>query len=86
MEMSIREAKARFSEAIAAVERGESVVVTKHGRPVAELCQPRQRTKKLNLAAGKNLLTARGWQLDQDLWPAEFDDPQFSRSVLGLDD
>ena len=37
MELSIREAKARFAEAAAAAARGERVVVTKHGRPFVEL-------------------------------------------------
>ena len=37
MELSIREAKARFAEATAAAARGERVVITKHGRPFVEL-------------------------------------------------
>ncbi len=37
MELSIRDAKARFAEAAAAAARGERVVVTKHGRPFVEL-------------------------------------------------
>ncbi len=37
MELSIREAKARFAEAPAAAARGERVVATKHGRPFVEL-------------------------------------------------
>ena len=40
MEMSIREAKARFSEAIAAAERGESIAITRHGRAVAKIGPP----------------------------------------------
>ncbi len=35
MEMSIREAKAKFSAAIAAAERGETVTITKHGKVIA---------------------------------------------------
>ena len=42
MELSIREAKARFTKAAAAAARGERVVVTKHGRPLVELV-PAQR-------------------------------------------
>lgn len=37
MEMSIREFKAKLSAAVAAVERGETVSVTKHGKVVADL-------------------------------------------------
>jgi antitoxin (DNA-binding transcriptional repressor) of toxin-antitoxin stability system len=87
MEMSIREAKARFSEAIAAVERGESVLVTKHGRPVAELRKPEPRKGGVDWEAGEAYLKSVGWNAEGvDLWPPEFDDPAFSRKVLGLDD
>jgi antitoxin (DNA-binding transcriptional repressor) of toxin-antitoxin stability system len=87
MEMSIREAKARFSEAIAAAERGETVNVTKFGKVVAEISAPRPKKNKINLAAGDAYLKKIGWNPDGlDLWPPEFDDPAFSRKVLGLED
>lgn len=35
--ISIAEAKARFAEFVRRAERGETVVLTRHGRPVAEL-------------------------------------------------
>ena len=41
MEMSVREIKAKLSEAISAAERGESTTITKHGKVVAELNPPR---------------------------------------------
>jgi prevent-host-death family protein len=41
MEISVRQAKARFEEAAAAAARGERVVVTKHGRPFVELVSAR---------------------------------------------
>lgn len=34
---SVAEAKARLSELIDRAEKGEGVVITKHGRPVAEI-------------------------------------------------
>ncbi|MES1200586.1 MAG: type II toxin-antitoxin system prevent-host-death family antitoxin [Pseudomonadota bacterium] len=34
---SVAEAKAKFSELIERAEKGESVVVTRHGKPVVEL-------------------------------------------------
>ena len=40
MEMSVREARAQFAAALAAVERGERVTITKNGKPVAELVAP----------------------------------------------
>lgn len=89
MEMSIREAKARFSEAIAAVMRGEHVVITENGAPIAQLSPLVERRKGgVNWEAGEALRKERG--LDkfegQNLWPPEFDDPAFSRKVLGLED
>lgn len=87
MEMSIREAKAKFSEAIAAAERGEIVNVTKFGKVVAEISAPRPKKNKINLAAGDAYLKKIGWNPDGlDLWPPEFDDPAFSRKILGLED
>lgn len=86
MEMSVREAKAKFSAAIAAAERGETVTVTKHGKVVAEISPPRIKKSKLNFAAADAMLKARGLDdLDVDL-PDYFDDPAYSRKVLGLED
>lgn len=89
MEMSIREAQARFSEVMAAVMRGERVVIMQDGRAVAEMKSLVQRRKGgVNWEAGEALRKQRG--LDkfegQNLWPPEFDDPAFSRRVLGLED
>ena len=85
MEMSIREAKARFSEAIAAVERGESVLVTKHGKPVAQIAQPPVK-KGIDWEAGERYLKERGLDYVAIELPDYFDDPAYSRRVLGLDD
>jgi len=82
MELSIREAKARFTEAAAAAARGERVVVTKHGRPFVELvAAPRTSGMDFEKAAvvrrdlGLDGLTVR--------LPSNFDDPAFSRVVVG---
>jgi prevent-host-death family protein len=43
-EMTVREANQNFSQVIAAAERGETIVVTKNGRPVAKITpQPEDR-------------------------------------------
>lgn len=87
MEMSIREFKAKVSEAVAAVERGEAVTITKHGKAVADLVPTKSKKPKLDFAAADAYLQEIGWNPDGlDLWPAEFDDPAFSRKVLGLED
>jgi prevent-host-death family protein len=36
-EMTVREANQNFSQVISAAERGETIVVTKNGRPVAKI-------------------------------------------------
>lgn len=83
MEMSIREAKARFSEAIAAALRGEAVVITRFGKPVAQITPPPRRMA-LDFAASDAYLKARGLDGIEVALPASFDDPAFSRKVLGL--
>lgn len=84
MELSIRDAKARFAEAAAAAARGERVIVTKHGAPFVELVPVRK--QKLDFEAADRYLKERGLDKVEWVWPEEFDDPAFSRKVLGLDD
>ncbi len=85
MELSIREAKARFTEAAAAAARGERVVVTKHGRPFVELV-PAQKASGMDFE--KATIVRRELGLDglNVRLPPDFDDPAFSRQVLGLSD
>ncbi len=85
MHMSIREAKARFSEAIAAAMRGERVVITRHGRAVVELTAATGK-QPLNFAAADSYLAEIGWDSSTMKLPQHFNDPAFSRDVLGLDD
>ncbi len=45
-EMSVREANQNFSSVIAAAEKGETIIITKNGVPVAKISpQPADRTK-----------------------------------------
>ena len=85
MELAIREAKARLSELIAAARNGESVIITKHGVPTVELvrCDRRGGIDFEKLEAVRQRLGIDG---DGEGWPEEFNDPAFSRHVLGLDD
>jgi prevent-host-death family protein len=85
MELSIREAKARFAEAAAAAARGERVVVTKHGRPFVELV-PVQNTAGMDFE--KAAIIRRDLGLDglEVRLPVNFDDQAFSEQVLGLED
>ena len=85
MELGIREATARLSELVAAVRKGERVIITRHGRPAAELvrCNRRGGIDFEKLEAARRRLGIEG---DGDGWPEAFDDPAFSRRVLGLED
>jgi len=88
MEMSIREAKARFSEAVAAAERGESITVTRDGRAVAQIGPPPPPRRKggFDFEAAERYLKEKGWDKLELEWPDYFDDPAYSRKVLGLED
>lgn len=89
MKMSVREARANFAAALEAAEKGEHVIITKNGKPVAELGPPAaEPKKKLDWDALDKIRKQHGWDKlePEDVWPAEFDDPAFSREVLGLDD
>ena len=85
MELSIREAKAQSTEAATAAARGERVVVTKHGQPFIKLV-PIQQNPGMDFekaAAIRRELRLDGLKVNL---PPDFDDPAFSRRVLGLDE
>ena len=85
MELAIREAKARLSELVNAAQNGERVVIMKYGEPVVELirCQGRGGIDFDKLEMTRKHLGISG---NREGWPQEFDDPKFSRQVLGLEE
>ena len=85
MELSLHEAKVQLTEAAAAAARGERVVITKHGRPFVELVPARIATGMdfEKAASVRRELGIDGLKVDL---PPDFDDPAFSRQVLGLQD
>lgn len=92
MEVAISAAKPHLSALVAAVQRGERVVITNRGEPAVELvaCPKRQRRGGLDLDKLEAACKRHGIpQIPPDearkLF-AEFDDPAFSREVLGLPD
>ena len=40
MEVSVAEAKTNLSKLLEAVEQGEKILITRHGKPIATLTQP----------------------------------------------
>ena len=92
MEVAISVAKPRLSALIAAVQRGERVVITNRGEPAVELvaCPKRERRGGLDLKKLKEACKRYGIEQvppeEARKFVAEFDDPAFSREVLGLPD
>ena len=73
--VSIREAKNRLTELAREVEKGETVVVTRNGRPVFDLVPHRKKAGGLNLDAIEAFKQKHGVS---DLVPYiadDFDDP-----------
>ena len=90
MELAISAAKPRLSELITAAQRGERVVITKRGEPAVELVAcPKRRGgidfEKLEAACKRAGIEQIPPDEARKLF-AEFDDPAFSREVLGLPD
>ena len=84
MELALREAKARLSELVTAAQNGERVVITKHGDPVVELVRF-QRKGGIDFDKLEATRQRLGLPDDMEEWPEEFNDPAFSRQVLGLE-
>ncbi len=81
MELALREAKARLSEIVVAAQNGERVVITKHGEPAVEVVRFR-RTGGIDFEKLEASCVRLG--VEEEGWPEDFDDPAFSRRVLGL--
>lgn len=60
-EIGIRKLKASLSEVLRAVEGGEEVRVTNHGKPVADIVPPRRQTydQRMDEMAAQGLVTRR---------------------------
>jgi prevent-host-death family protein len=80
MQVSTAEAKDRLPELIRAMEGGEQVVITRHGKPVAEIMPPRGHAEKRKVILGSMRDTIK-------LYPG-WDDPMTEEELLGrrLDD
>lgn len=85
-EYALDEARVRFEEIVSDAERGECVVITKDGEPAVELVRCRERRGGIDFDKLETDRRRLGIEGDGERWPREFDDPAFSRQVLGLDD
>jgi prevent-host-death family protein len=67
MDVSIAEAKNRLPELIRAVEGGEKIVITRHGKPVAQLAPPPAERRQVRLGGMKNRIQfLPGWDAPVD--------------------
>jgi prevent-host-death family protein len=68
MDISIAEAKNRLSQLVRAVEGGESVVITRNGRPVVQLMPAPVRRRKVRLGGMRGRIRLpRGWDKPIDI-------------------
>ena len=75
MEIGTAEAKNRFTELLRIVEDGEQVVITRHGRPVAQITPPPTAPRKARFDGMKGRIRLLpGW-----------DDPITEEELLGED-
>jgi len=71
--VSIKEAKDRLTALARLVEKGETVVVTRNGKPILDLVPHRK--GGLNLEAGEEYLRQRGVTPREPYIAEDFDDP-----------
>jgi len=71
VDVSIAEAKNRLPELIRAVENGEKVVITRHGKPVAQLAPPPPSQRQVRYGTMRGRIHLKpGW--DRPLTVDEF--------------
>jgi prevent-host-death family protein len=71
MDVSIAQAKNRLPELLRALENGEPVIITRHGKPVAQLSPPPSERRKVRLGGMKDRIQLLpGW--DRPIDPDRF--------------
>jgi prevent-host-death family protein len=68
MTVSVADAKDRLPELLRAVEDGAKIVITRHGKPVAEIGPPPRARGKVRLGGMKHRIhLRRGWDAPVDI-------------------
>ena len=88
--ISVAEAKATFSECIRKVEAGSSVLITRHGKPVAALVRPGEleHLERLRKAGPESGLAsiAGGWENSEELATILDESPRHGqRDIIDLE-
>jgi antitoxin (DNA-binding transcriptional repressor) of toxin-antitoxin stability system len=85
MDVSIHKAKAEFTKLIAAAERGEKIVITRHGRAVVEF-KPVGRVGGFDFSLDDPLRDECGLPETPQPVSDTVDDHALSREVLGVEE
>jgi prevent-host-death family protein len=73
MDVSVAEAKNRLPELIRAMEDGEPIIITRHGKPVAQIAPPPPERRQIRLGLMRDRIKLLpGW-----------DDPITEEELLG---
>jgi prevent-host-death family protein len=75
MNVPAKEAKNRFAELLRRAEEGETTVVTRNGKPVADVVPHVEKKGGLNWEAFKKWKKERGIEKFVEYIPHDFDDP-----------
>ena len=68
MDVSLADAKNHLSELLRSVEEGESVLITRNGKPVAQLVPPPAKTRVVRFVTMRGRVKFRdGWDAPVDL-------------------
>jgi prevent-host-death family protein len=68
MDFSIAEAKNKLPELIRAVEEGKKIIITRHGKPVAQLTAAPPERRQVRLGEMKDRIQLRpGWDDPMDI-------------------
>lgn len=85
MDVSIHKAKAEFTKLIAAAERGEKIVITRHGRAVVEF-KPVSRVGGFDFSLDDPMRAECGLPKTPQPVSDAVDDHALSRGVLGVEE
>lgn len=75
MNVSLKEARDKFAQLLRRAEAGETVVITRHGKPVADLVPHPPKKGGLNWAALEAYKRKHGITKFVESIPEDFDDP-----------
>jgi antitoxin (DNA-binding transcriptional repressor) of toxin-antitoxin stability system len=68
MDVSVADAKNRLSELLRSVEEGEEIVITRNGKPIAQLTQPPAHRRVVRFGTMRGQITLKpGWDEPIDI-------------------